>query len=63
MESSGVPGQIQVSAATHALLTDRFTFEARGPIEVKGKGTMETFMLVAHRAERRTAGPGSPSRS
>ena len=45
MESHSLPGRVQVSAATRALLGDRFDFEARGSIEVKGKGTMETFFL------------------
>ncbi|MFZ0423116.1 MAG: adenylate/guanylate cyclase domain-containing protein [Xanthobacteraceae bacterium] len=47
MESHSLPGRIQVSAATRAMLGDRFKFEARGTIEIKGKGTMETFFLNA----------------
>lgn len=47
MESHSLPGRIQVSAATRALLGDRFDFEPRGVIEVKGKGGMETFFLNA----------------
>ncbi len=46
MESSGVPGRIHVSAATHALLADDYEFEARGDIEIKGKGSMTTHFLV-----------------
>ncbi len=46
MESTGEPGRIQVSAETRALLGDRFAFEARGPVEVKGKGAIETFFLT-----------------
>jgi class 3 adenylate cyclase len=45
MESHSLPGRIQVSAATRALLGERFSFERRGSIVVKGKGTMETFFL------------------
>ena len=45
MESHSLPGRVQVSAATRALLGDRFAFEPRGSIEVKGKGMMETFFL------------------
>ncbi len=45
MESQSVPGRIQVSAVTRAALGDRFTLERRGIIEVKGKGTMETYFL------------------
>ena len=45
MESHSLPGRIQVSAATRSLLGNRFSFERRGSIVVKGKGTMETFFL------------------
>jgi class 3 adenylate cyclase len=45
MESHSVPGRIQVSAATRLALGDRFDFERRGTIEIKGKGMMETFFL------------------
>jgi adenylate cyclase len=53
MESHSVPGRVQISAATRALLDDRFDFEARGSIEVKGKGMMETFFLSARETNRR----------
>ncbi len=46
MESHGVPGRIQVTEAMHAALGDRFRFEERGEIEVKGKGPMRTWLLV-----------------
>jgi len=46
MESSGIPGKIQVTEATYQLLHDQFEFEPRGPIEVKGKGLMNTYLLV-----------------
>ena len=45
MESHGVPGRIHVSAATYLLCKDDFEFESRGPIEVKGKGTLETWFV------------------
>ena len=45
MESHSLPGRIQVSAATRLMLGDRFYFEPRGAIEVKGKGMMETYFL------------------
>jgi adenylate cyclase len=47
MESYSLPGRIQVSAETQALLDGHFSFESRGTIEVKGKGMMETFFLNA----------------
>ncbi len=47
MESHGAPGAIQVSDAAYALLRNDFQFEPRGTIEVKGKGEMKTWWLVA----------------
>ena len=49
MESAGVPGAIQVSPATYDLLRDGYVLEPRGPIEVKGKSEMETWLLIAKR--------------
>jgi class 3 adenylate cyclase len=46
MESTGVPGRIQVSPSTFAKLHEKYEFEARGEIEVKGKGKMQTYLLV-----------------
>jgi class 3 adenylate cyclase/soluble cytochrome b562 len=48
MEKYGEPGRVHVSAATRALLGDRYRFECRGKIEVKGKGKMETYFLDRH---------------
>ncbi|BAZ38381.1 adenylate/guanylate cyclase with integral membrane sensor [Calothrix sp. NIES-4101] len=45
MESHGLVGQIQASQDTYNLLSDEFTWEKRGEIEVKGKGTMTTYLL------------------
>jgi class 3 adenylate cyclase/CHASE3 domain sensor protein len=45
MEKYGEPGRVHVSAATRALLGDRYRFEARGQIQIKGKGKMETYFL------------------
>jgi class 3 adenylate cyclase/CheY-like chemotaxis protein len=49
MESTGVPGRIQVSAATRPLLEPVYVLERRGIVEAKGKGALETYFLVAHR--------------
>jgi class 3 adenylate cyclase len=51
MESQGTPGQIQVTRATYDLLSPAFTLERRGTVEVKGKGAMETWYLLAARSE------------
>lgn len=45
MESHGLPGRTQVAATTYALLRDRFQFEARGTIDVRGKGPMKAYLL------------------
>lgn len=46
MESHGVPGAIQVTPATYEFLKDKFLFERRGVISVKGKGDMTTYLLI-----------------
>lgn len=46
MESHGESGRIHVSAATRALLGERFLFEERGEVVIKGKGPMRTFFLL-----------------
>jgi len=47
MESQGEPGKIQVGPGAYALLKDSFTCELRGEQEIKGKGLMATWWLVA----------------
>jgi len=46
MESTGKPGRIQVSRSTYERVYDLFEFE-EGEQQVKGKGTMKTYMLSA----------------
>jgi guanylate cyclase len=50
MESHGTSGRIQITRATKELLEDEFECEPRGTIPVKGKGDMEVWYLVGHRA-------------
>ncbi len=45
MESNGVPGRIQVSTATWERLRERYDFEVRGDIEVKGIGRVQAYLL------------------
>ena len=49
MESQGEPGRIQVTATTYQYLQDKYLFEERGAIAVKGKGTMITYWLLGSR--------------
>ncbi|MEZ2236044.1 adenylate/guanylate cyclase domain-containing protein [Microcoleus sp.] len=45
MESHGLPGRIQVSIYSYELLQEKYEFEERGLIEIKGKGEMRTYLL------------------
>ena len=47
MESHGMPGAIQVTERAYLRLAPAFAFEERGIIDVKGKGQMRTYLLVA----------------
>jgi adenylate cyclase len=60
MESHGAPGRIQISRATRELLGDEFVCEARGTIEVKGRGEVEAFYLHDLASEPATAAAKSP---
>jgi class 3 adenylate cyclase len=45
MESHGIVGEIQVTEALWQKLRDRFELERRGPLLVKGKGELVTYLL------------------
>ena len=45
MESTGLPGRIQVAEPTFARLSGRYVLEPRGEIDVEGKGRLETWFL------------------
>ena len=49
MESTGLAGKIQVSNETYARLQGRFVLQPRGMIDVRGKGPMATWFLLARR--------------
>ncbi len=49
MESQGLPGAIQVTEAAYQRLQERYEFESRGTIQVKGKGEMRTYVLTGRR--------------
>lgn len=51
MEAQGVPGAIQVSAATADRLRGQFLLSERGTVEIRGKGLMRTYLLVGHAGE------------
>jgi PAS domain S-box-containing protein len=45
MESSGVPGKIQVARPAYEALKSRYELVPRGAIDVKGRGEMSTWFL------------------
>lgn len=48
LESSGISGRIQVSEQVAQILGKhgQFEVECRGPIEVKGKGQLTTYLVI-----------------
>ena len=55
MESTGIPGRLQVTRATRDRLAADFDLERRGIVEVKGKGPIETWLLIGRKAAAATA--------
>jgi adenylate cyclase len=51
LESTSEPGRIHVTAELAERLADRFVFEPRGAVDLKGKGARETCFLVGRRPE------------
>ena len=47
MESTGIPGRVQVTEDVAKTMDVEFNFEKRGSVEIKGKGVMTTYFLVA----------------
>jgi len=50
MESMGIEGRVQVAQATFERLRADFLLEERGVVDVKGKGAIQTWFLVAAKA-------------
>jgi len=53
MEATSTPGRIQITEELRALLDSRFQVEARGAVEVKGKGRIVTYFVDAATKDRR----------
>nr|XP_043899680.1 adenylate cyclase type 1 isoform X3 [Solea senegalensis]XP_043899681.1 adenylate cyclase type 1 isoform X3 [Solea senegalensis] len=49
MDSTGVPGKIQVTEDVYRLIADYYDFVCRGQVSVKGKGQMLTYFLQGRR--------------
>ncbi len=60
MESTGVPGRVHISEQTHAQLNGAFPVEARGKVQVKGKGELHTYFVSEPKHPNPTA-PGEPA--
>ncbi len=46
MESHGIDGRIQITEEVRRRIGDRFQVEERGEIQVKGKGTVRTYLIA-----------------
>ncbi len=49
MESSGEAGRVHVTEDVYAQLREQFAFEERGVVEIRGKGSMQTYFLNARK--------------
>lgn len=58
MQSHALPDSIQVTEATYQRLRDRFVFENRGTIAVKGRGEMQTYLLTGRKLQAGMRGQG-----
>jgi adenylate cyclase len=45
MESNGLVGKVNISESTYQLVKDQYSCEARGVVEVKGKGKMKMYLV------------------
>ncbi|KAF5295129.1 hypothetical protein FQA39_LY13280 [Lamprigera yunnana] len=55
MQSTSLSGHIHISSVTKKLLSkDQYVIESRGPVQVKGKGEMETFWLSSKTQDTET---------
>ena len=45
MESSGIPGQVNISGATFSLIKDHFVCNHRGKIQAKNKGEIDMYIV------------------
>lgn len=54
MDSTGVAGRIQVAKNALEALSDRYEFEPRGQVYVKGKDNMDVFLLIGRKNDINT---------
>lgn len=53
METHGVPGGIHITDSTYQRIKHKYHAESQGLIQVKGKGEMETYLIVGAKGEAR----------
>lgn len=56
MESSGLPGEVNISQATYELIKDFFSCEYRGKVQAKNKGEIDMFLVKGILPELRKPG-------
>jgi guanylate cyclase len=47
MESHGQSGMVQITESTYRLVHENFRCQSRGSIQVKGKGEMNVWTVIA----------------
>jgi class 3 adenylate cyclase len=47
LEQAGIPGRVHVSEVTRSLTESDFIYEPRGVTELRGVGSMTTYLAVA----------------
>ena len=52
MESHGEAGKIHITRSTYELLKEEFHCTPRGRVSIKGKGEMETWVLIGRKTQR-----------
>ncbi len=61
MESHGLAGAIQASAVTYQHLCHEYQWQQRGLVRVKGKGYMQTYLLVGRKPATQAQPAATPS--
>ncbi|HEY5704216.1 MAG TPA: adenylate/guanylate cyclase domain-containing protein [Terrimicrobiaceae bacterium] len=51
MESHGVTGEIQVTDAVYERMREKYVFEPRGKIDIKGRGQQRAYLLKGRRGD------------
>ena len=49
MESTSLPGKIQISEKMAMILKENYVIEAREPFEIKGYGVLKNYFLIARK--------------